>query len=169
MKQNTIDILVYVKEKTKDGTLIFNQVQNIQRIIAVQGDVGDKVQIILNDETYKAEPEIVGIDEITKKPDWIVKKLTGPGQWIIKDSIFMSKYELDPEQPGVFKPKEGPLVAAQIPEDITFVSPMNGDIQSIKVDGFLLMDPTNLEKVYGMEKEDFYSTYEFVMHKPRIR
>lgn len=165
-----VDILQYVKEKVESGELEFEEAKKFQRIEARQGTVGERVQTILADGTVETEPREVKLDEQTNEPGWIVKNVNGPEQWIIEDSTFKKKYEQDLENPGIFKPKGGPMLAAQISENITFAPPMwGGDIQNINAGGFLLMDPSNKEDVYGIGEEEFYNTYEFISQKEKTR
>ena len=169
-ERKQVNILEYVKEKQETGELGFKEAQKFQRIEARQGTVGEQVQTILADGTVETEPREVKLDEKTNEPGWVVNNINGPEQWIIEDSTFKKKYEQDPENPEVFKPKGGPMLAAQISEDITFAPPMwGGDIQNINAGGYLLMDPTNPEDVYGIGEEEFYNTYAFVEEKNKTR
>ena len=107
-----------MKVGIESGMLNFNEAKKFQRITARQGQVGEKVQTILADGTIETNLREVKLDEKTHQPGWIVKNTNGPEQWIIEDSIFKKKYEVDSEQPGIFKPKGGPMLAAQISEDL---------------------------------------------------
>lgn len=157
-----VDVLKYVKIGMENGTLNFNEAKKFQRITARQGEVGEKVETILADGTKETEVREVALDPKTNKPGWIVKNINGSEQWIIEDSIFTKKYEADPEQPGVFKPKGGPMLAAQIFENLQITPPnLGGDIQRINAGGYLLMDPTNPTDVYGIGEEEFNNTYSF--------
>ena len=161
-KYSEIDILSYVSKKIKEGSLTFKEAVKFKRVFAVQGDPESMIQTILADGTVETEPRKVGIDEQTEQANWIVQNVSGPEKWIVKDSVFKKKYELDPEQEGIFKPKGGPMLAAQVDEDIEFAPPMwGGDKQRINAGGYLLMDPTNPTDVYGIGEEEFNDTYQF--------
>lgn len=157
-----VDVLSYVSEKIKDGSLSFNEAVKFKRIIAVQGNPEDKIKTILADGTVETEERVVGIDEKTGQPNWVVKNVCGHEMWIITDSVFKKKYELDPEQEGVYKPKGGVMLAAQIDEDLEITPPMwGGDIQRVNAGGYLLMDPTNPTDVYAIGEDEFNDTYKF--------
>lgn len=168
--KKTVNIIEYVKEGIENGTLTFEEAKKFQRIEAIQGEVGQKIQTILADGTIETEPREVKLDPNTNEPGWIVKNINGPEQWIIEDSTFKKKYEIDPENPEIFKPKGGPMLAAQINENITFEPPMwGGDIQNINAGAYLLMDPTNMQDIYGIGEEEFYNTYKFVNEQTKTR
>lgn len=157
-----VDVLTYVKAGMESGVLNFNEAKKFQRITVRQGHVGEKVQTILANGRAETDLREVKLDEKTNQPGWIVKNITGPEQWIIEDSTFKRKYEVDPEQPGVYKPKGGPMLAAQISENLEITPPnWRGDIQRIKAGDYLLMDPTNPTDIYGCEEEVFHKTYVF--------
>ena len=161
-KVEPIDIVEYVKKGIENGTLTFEEAQKFQRITAKQGIEGQKVQTILSDGTVETDEREVKIDEKTGEPGWVVNNVNGPEQWIIEDSTFKKKYEVDPENPDVYKPKGGPMLAAQINEDLTFQPPRwNGDIQNIKAGGYLLMDPTDEEDIYGIGQKEFLNSYKY--------
>lgn len=164
-----VDVLQYVKAGRESGVLNFYEAQKFQRILARQGQIGEKVQTILADGTKETEFRTVKLDEKTNKPGWIVKNINGPEQWIIEDSTFQKKYESDPDQLGVFKPKGGPMLAAQITENLQITPPnWGGDIQKINAGGYLLMDPTNPTDIYGIGEEEFKNTYAFTsQEKPK--
>lgn len=158
-----VDVLTYVSEKIKEGSLEFRLAVKFRRIYAVQGNPSDYVQTVLADGTVETEPRMVGIDEKTGEANWIVKNTCGPEQWVISDSVFRRKYEIDEEQDGIYKPKGKPMLAAQISEDIEITPPMwGGDIQRVNAGGFLLMDPTNPTDIYAIGQDEFYGTYIFV-------
>ncbi|MEE3343068.1 MAG: hypothetical protein VZS44_03155 [Bacilli bacterium] len=162
MDYKEVNVLEYVKNGIQSGALSFNEAKKFQRISARQGEVGEKVKTILSDGTEETEEREVILDEKTNEPGWIVKNINGPEQWIVDDSIFKKKYEADPEQEGVFKPKGGPMLAAQISENLQITPPKwGGDIQKINAGGYLLMDPTDPSDVYGIGEEEFNNTYKF--------
>ena len=162
-----VDVIEYVKAGIASGVLNFSEAKKFQRITARQGTVGEKVQTILADGTVETDLREVKLDEKTNQPGWVVKNINGPEQWIIEDSIFKKKYEVDQEQQGVFKPKGGPMLAAQISESLQITPPnWGGDIQKIKEGGYLLMDPTNPTDIYGIGEEEFKNTYAFTNDSP---
>ena len=69
------------------------------------------------------------IDEQSNQPGWIATKVDENGniiidknrhlnQCIIDDTTFQKKYEIDPKNPTLCKPKGGPQVFVQINENI---------------------------------------------------
>ena len=162
MNYKEVDVLEYVKNGIQSGLLSFAEAKKFQRITARQGKLGEKVQTILANGIEETQEREVKLDEKTNEPGWVVKNINGPEQWIIEDSVFKKKYEIDPEQPGVFKPKGGPMLAAQISENLEITPPnWGGDIQKINAGGYLLMDPTDPSDVYGIGEEEFNNTYKF--------
>ena len=116
---------------------------------------GEQVQTILADGTKETEPRIA------EEGDFVVKNLVGPEQWIMKPNVLAKKY-VKTDKPGIFKPKGGPMLAAELHETIEFQPPMwGGDTQTVKAGGFLLMDPSNNKDIYGIGKEEFFDTYKF--------
>ena len=154
------DIAKYVIDGTRDGNLVFEEVKKFERIVAVQGTEGQKVQTILKDGTVETNERTVEIDEKTGNPGWIVQNMSTPEKWIVTDSTFQKKYEMDPEQPGVFKPKGGPMLAARLNENVSFAPPnWNGDIINVLAGGCIVMDPANPTDIYGIDGDVYDLTY----------
>ncbi len=120
------------------------------RIQAVMAKGGEAVETILSDGTRETTN--------TANPgDWIV---TNPGgeQYIVPAEKFPKKYEPAPELgEGWFKPTGGIQKFLELEEDITFVCSW-GETQFIKAGG--MINVTNLEDIYGMAREEFFSTYQ---------
>ena len=89
-------------------------------------------------------------------------------KWASETSTFARKYEQDPTQQGVYKPKGGPMNAAQINEPISFTAPW-GERMNVDKGGYILQDPNNPNDIYGISGKDFDSTYRFNEGKNRIR
>ncbi len=158
-----VDVIQYVKKGIEDGTLSFAEAKKFQRIMARQGTVGEEIETILKDGTQETEKRVVKLDEKTNQPGWVVRNINSPEEWIVEDGIFSKKYEIDPENPEVYKPKGGPMLAVQIKEDLEITPPnWGGDIQKINAGGYLLMDPENSNDIYGIGEEEFLITYKFV-------
>ena len=81
-------------------------------------------------------------------------------RWAAETSTFKRKYEQDPSANGVYKPKGGPMNAAQINEPISFTAPW-GEKMNIDKGGYILQDPNNPNDIYGISGKDFDSTYRF--------
>lgn len=82
-------------------------------------------------------------------------------RWAVDTPKFRKKYEQDPLQKGVYRPKGQPMNAAQINEPISFTAPW-GEEMNIDKGGYILQDPTNPNDVYGISGKDFDSTYKFI-------
>lgn len=81
-------------------------------------------------------------------------------RWAAETPTFNRKYEQDPSAQGVYKPKGGPMNAAQINEPISFTAPW-GEKMNIDKGGYILQDPNNPNDAYGISGKDFDSTYRF--------
>ena len=81
-------------------------------------------------------------------------------KWAAETSTFNRKYEQDPTQQGVYKPKGGPMNAAQINEPISFTAPW-GEKMNVDKGGYILQDPNNPNDIYGISGKDFDATYRF--------
>ena len=113
-----VDIAQYVKEGLENGTLKPITAEKFARIIAKQGNVGDQViswSVDSNGNEIQEKIDQVKLDDVTNEPGWIVIKVNENGEpiidnnghlnsWIIDDSTFKKKYEIDLENPDLFKP-----------------------------------------------------------------
>lgn len=127
-----VDVHQYVDMGIKNGTMIPKEAEKFARIVAKQGQVGEKVISWSVDSLgHEIQEKVAYVqnDENTNQPGWIVTKVDEDGnimldnnnhvnQWIIEDSVFRKKYEIDPENPTLFKPKGGPQIFVQINDNI---------------------------------------------------
>ena len=169
MEFQKVDVNEYVKEGLETGTMAPRTAVKFARIIARQGIVGQKVEsFTANGLSEKVS--IVELDEITNQPGWIATKVDLEGniiidefghknQWIISDSVFIKKYEVDPENSTLFKPKGGPQVFVEIQDNI--ILNQWGSEMYVEKGGFINI--TNIDDMYGISKRDFEDTYEFVV------
>ena len=81
-------------------------------------------------------------------------------KWAVENPTFKRKYEMDAANRGVYKPKGGPMNAAQINEPISFTAPW-GEKMNIDKGGYILQDPNNPNDAYGISGKDFDATYRF--------
>ena len=79
-------------------------------------------------------------------------------EWIIDDTTFKKKYEVDIENPMLFKPKGGPQIFVEIPDNI--ILEQWGSEMNIEKGGYINI--TNVDDMYGISKRDFEDTYRFV-------
>ena len=170
-----VDVLQYVKEGIESGKMIPREAVKFARIIARQGKVGETVISWSADSEgreVKEKVDQVTLDSETKQPGWIVTKLDEDGnvvidnnnhlnQWIMDDSKFKKKYEIDPENPSLFKPVGGPQLFVRILENIILFQ--WGKEESIAAGGYINI--TNPDDMYGISERDFFDTYRFTGDK----
>lgn len=171
-----VEINSYVKKLIEQGTVPREAVK-YTRVIAMQGKIGETViswSVDSNGREIQEKVAQVKIDEKTNQPGWIVTKVdeqgniiidnnNHPNQWIIEDSKFKDKYEIDPVSPSLYKPKGGPQVFIQITENIT-LNQWGSDMQ-IAAGGYINI--TNPNDMYGISKRDFNDTYKFVENQSK--
>jgi len=154
------NILEYVTEGIESGEFTVDEVAKFARINARQGELGQEVVTKMANGLEETR-NTVKLDKKTGQPGWIV---TNPGgeEYIVEDSVFNKKYELDPENNSQYKPKGEPVLATQISEDISFVAPWKDDeekdiIMNIAAGGYLIL--AGEKDIYGIQNEEFNDTY----------
>jgi len=174
-----VNVYEYVKEGLVSGKLVPIEAEKFARIIAKQGTVGEVVISWSVDEDgneVKEKEAVVTLDKETKEPGWIATKLDENGypvkdknghlnQWIIDDSKFKSKYEIDPENPSVFKPVGGPQIFVEIIDNI--ILEQWGSEMKIAAGGYINI--TNVDDMYGISQRDFNDTYKNTGKKVSIK
>ena len=174
-----VNVNNYVKQGIENGTMIPREAEKFARIIAKQGEIGETVISWSSDSNgneIKEKVAQVQEDQQTKKPDWIATKVDENGniiidnnnhsnQWIINDSTFNKKYEVDPENPALFRPKGGKQTFVRITDNIT----LNqwGSEMNIAAGGYINI--TNPDDMYGISQRDFEDTYKFVSDSDKIK
>ena len=148
------NIAEYVKDGVKNGTMPLDEVAKFARIKARKGKVNEEV-ITKMANGLEETKNVVKIDEKTGEAGWIVTNPDGE-EYIIEDSTFKKKYEIDPENPEQYKPKGGPVHTAKIEEDIVFEAPWGGDMK-IESGGSLVINAP--DDIYGIQKAEFENTY----------
>ena len=166
-----VEVASYVKQGIENRTMIPRQAKKFARIIARQGNVGETViswSVDSQGNEIQEKVAQVQLDEQTKQPGWIATKVdeqgnivvdnnNHPNQWIIDDTTFKKKYEIDPENPSLYKPKGGPQTFVQITDNI-ILSQWGSDMQ-IAAGGYINI--TNIDDMYGISQRDFQDTYRF--------
>ena len=166
-----VDVNEYVKKGLEDGTMLPLTAVKFARIVARQGVVGQEVESFTSNGLSE-KVAVVELDKQTNQPGWIATKVDAEGniiidefghknQWIIEDSTFVKKYEIDPENPTLFKPKGGPQVFVEIQDNITLEQ--WGSEMNVEKGGFINI--TNPDDMYGISKRDFDDTYQFVIEE----
>ena len=174
-----VDVHQYVDMGIKNGTMIPKEAEKFARIVAKQGQVGEKVISWSVDSLgHEIQEKVAYVqnDENTNQPGWIVTKVDEDGnimldnnnhvnQWIIEDSVFRKKYEIDPENPTLFKPKGGPQIFVQINDKI--ILNQWGEDMKIAAGGYINI--TNINDMYGISERDFNDTYQFTEEQTKGR
>ena len=148
------NITEYVREGIKSGRLTVDEVAKFARIHARQGVLGEEI-ITKMANGLEETRNTVTADEKTGEPGWVVTNPDGE-EYIVADSTFKKKYEIDPENPEQYKPKGGPVLSSQINEHIEFNAPW-GEIMRIEAGGSLIL--SGPEDIYGIQKAEFENTY----------
>ena len=166
-----VEVTSYVKNGIENGTMVPRVAEKFARIIAKQGTAGETVISWSGDsEGNEIQEKIaqVEIDEQTNQPGWIATKVdeegnvlvdtnNHPNQWIISDSTFRKKYEIDPENQNLCRPKGGPQIFVQINDNI--ILNQWGSEMQIAAGGYINI--TNVDDMYGISQRDFEDTYRF--------
>lgn len=148
------NISEYVREGIRLGRLTVDEVAKFARIRARQGSLGEEI-ITKMANGLEETRNTVTTDEKTGEPGWIVTNPDGE-EYIVADSTFKKKYEIDPENPELYKPKGGPVLSSQINENIEFNAPW-GEIMKIEAGGSLIL--SGPQDIYGIQKNEFENTY----------
>lgn len=174
-----VNVYEYVKEGLTSGVLVPFEAEKFARVIAKQGTVGETIISWSADKDgneIKEKTDTVKLDEETKEPGWVVTKVDENGypvkdknghlnQWIISDSIFKNKYEIDPENPTLFKPIGGPQIFVEIPDNI--ILEQWGSEMKIAKGGFVNI--TKEEDLYGISSRDFNDAYKNTGKKVSVK
>ena len=168
----------YVKDGLVSGKLTPIEAEKFARIIARQGTLGEEVISWSVDSLGNAIEEkrdTVKVDSKTNKLGWIVTKADEQGnpildnnghinQWIIEDSTFTKKYEIDPNNNLIFRPKGGVQLFVQIPDNI--ILEQWGSKMQIAQGGYInITDPSDM---YGISERDFTDNIEKFQHQIKI-
>lgn len=171
MDYTKVEVTSYVKQGIENGTMIPRKAEKFARISARQGMVGETVISWSVDdfgEPVKEKVARVELDEKTNEPGWIATKVNENmdtvidknghfNKWIIPDSTFKKKYEIDPDNPKFFKPKGGTQIFVQITDNI--ILNQWGSDMKIAAGGFINI--TDVCDMYGISQRDFEDTYKF--------
>lgn len=167
-----VEVTKYVKQGIENRTMIPRQAEKIVRIIARRGIIGETIvswSVDSNGNEIQEKIAQIQADPKTNQPGWVVTKVDRQGnimidsnghsnQWIIDDTTFKNKYEIDDENPNLFKPKGGPQIFVQISENI-ILNQWGSDMQ-IAAGGYINI--TNINDMYGISQRDFKDTYKFI-------
>ena len=149
MSKQIPDIAKYVTEMLANGAKPVYYAK-IARISARPGFPGEQIVTTLAN----------GHQETTNVVDTGDMVVTNPGgeQYIIKSETFNKKYEVDPDNPKVFRPKGGAQQFLRLLEDVDFKAPWGEEMHMKKGD---FINVTNRDKgdIYGIAQKEFFDTY----------
>ena len=135
----------------------FNKASKFQRINArpVEDPNGEDIDTVLKDGTIERK----GLH--LPQGYYNVNNVGGTEHWGIDPKTFNKKYEADPTQDGVYKPKGGPMLASNpLKRNTSFQAPWGGRMD-MKAGSRILQDPNNAKDTYGIGGDEFDSTYKF--------
>ena len=165
-----VNIYEYVKKGLENGDLVPIEAEKFARIIARPGKLGETVISWVVDKygkELKEKEDVVKLDEQTGKTGWVVTKADENGypvkdinghlnQWVIDDSTFRRKYEIDIATSNLYKPIGGPQIFVQLSDNI--ILEQWGSEMKVEAGGFVNI--TNVDDIYAISKKDFDDTYQ---------
>lgn len=134
--------------------------QKSGEITARKGKIGEKIVTIMNNGLEETQNTVIANENGC--PGWVVTNSTGE-QYIVADSVFRNKYEKVDDTEDKYKPVWNPVTAAQVNENICFTAPW-GEEQKLVAGGYLIFSK-NFDDIYGVQKDEFIKTYDFVALK----
>ncbi len=147
-----VEVKEYVKQCLKNGVKP-RLYRKFVVISAKQGVEGEVVETIMKDG-HKETVSVVKVDE-HNNPDWVVTNPDGE-RYVMSYEKFRNRYQIYDFKKGTYIPKKVICEFIQISDNISFVAPW-GEQMHIKKGGYLNI--TNLDDIYGVQKEEFESTY----------
>lgn len=147
------DMYTYVRDGIISGKFTLDEVAKFARVMARQGIEGEEIITVMADGLEETR-NVVKVDE-NGNPGWVLTNPDGE-QYIVPDATFNKKYEIDPENPDVYKPKGGPVISCKTNENIEFTAPW-GEPMKIEAGGSLIINNPN--DIYGIQKTEFENTY----------
>ena len=149
MAKKISDMKQYVAELMANGVKPVFYAKTA-RISARPGIPGEKITTTLANGHQETSNVVQDGDMIATNP--------GGEQYVIKAETFKKKYEIDPDNPKVFRPKGGAQQFLQLSEDIDFVAPWGEDMH-MKSGDFINVTDREKGDIYGIAKKEFFDTY----------
>lgn len=165
------DLHAYVQELINNGAEKFDA-EKTARISARPGVVGE--QIISWSEDADGNPimekdAVVSVDPKSGVSGWVVAKVDEFGcelidqnghinQWIIIDSVFRKKYEVDPEHPDMYRPVGGLQQFIRLSEAVHILQ--WGEEWNVDAGGYINI--SNEDDYYCISGRNFDDTYRVV-------
>ena len=149
MTKKIQDMKQYVSDLFANGKKIVYYAKTA-RMSARPGIVGEKIVTTL----ANGHQETVNV---AKAGDMVA---TNPGgeQYIISAETFKKKYEIDPNNLKVYRPKGGAQQFLRLHEDIDFVAPWGEDMH-MKSGDFINVTDREKGDIYGICQKEFFETY----------
>lgn len=151
--KNVENIKEYVQVQMAEGRLASGAYVKATTVTARKGTVGERISTIMSNGLH--ETDNVVSEDANGNVDWVVTNIAGE-QYVVKDAVFREKYEPEGSTPDTFKPKEKPIVAGQIHENISFIAPW-GEVMNLLAGGYLVF--SDMEDIYGIQENEFKMTY----------
>lgn len=149
---------------------MFKTIDDIKAYVTERLQKGEKAAFYKKTAWIKARKGFPGEEIITKmangltetknvvkKGDWIITNPDGES-YIMPEETLQKKYEMDPAQKGVWRPKGGPQKMLSVTEDISFKAPWGEDMKIAK-GGMLNISGMDQGDIYGIQPAEFKKTY----------
>lgn len=149
MSKQISDMKQYVKELMANGAKPVYYAKTA-RISARPGVPGEKIVTMLANGHQETTNVVKDGDMVATNP--------GGEQYIISAETFKKKYEIDPNNPKVFRPKGGAQQFLRLTEDIDFKAPWGEDMHMKKGD-FINITDRDKGDIYGIAQKEFFETY----------
>lgn len=160
----------YVMQELEQRTYHPVRAMKTGNVKARVGNIGEQIITWSVDENGNELVEKVNkvtLDDKTNRPAWVVTKVDKngnpildknghPNEWIVSDSEFSKKYEIDKDNEGLYRPRRTFQIFDRVDKNITLVN--KGKIMKISRGGYINL--TNPDNIYGVSARDFYDTYE---------
>ncbi len=145
-----INPLDYVNQKLANG--IKPQLYaKTARITARPGKIGEEVITRMAGGYQETK------NTVKEAGDMIARNPSGE-EYIIPAKTFAKKYEIDPSNPKLYRPKGGAQEFLFLQEDVEFKAPW-GEEMSIKAGGVLNITDRATGDIYGIQRKEFNETY----------
>ena len=145
-------------------------IDNMQQYVQDLLDAGQKPVYYAKTARIKAREGVPGETLVTKLADGHEETVntnistgdmvvTNPGgeQYVIKAETFKKKYEIDPDNPGQYRPKGGAQQFLRLKEDLDFKVSW-GD-QHMRKGDFINITARDSGDIYGIGQKEFFDTY----------
>ena len=148
------DIKLYVEKGLSEGRIKSGLYRKKAAVRARKGLEGEKIITVMQNGLTETV-NTVKKDE-NGNTDWVLTASSGE-TYIISHKNFTEKYKKIEGSDDIFTPVGKPVSAGQIGENIVFKAPWGEEMKIIS-GGYLLFSDIN--DIYGVQKDEFLNTYE---------